>query len=525
MTATRLALCPLEDRTVPAATGFGTGVTGPIPVTAGLIGPGLPGFNAPPSNLFVGGVPDGTGTLFVPTTNLNGYATPGTVQQLIPGFAGSVRTALGDVNGDGIPDMIGGAGPGGQRFVVYDGATNATLADFLPFEDSFAGGVYVSAGDINQDGRADVVVTPDRTGGPRVSVFNGADLAVGNTVRVADFLGLADRAGVIDTAFRGGARTAIADVNGNGFQDVIVAAGFGGGPRVTIWDGGNLPPLGVAPSAVTTTTGIAATPGVTAGLGGTSVSGSAAIPAAGSTTLPAARATGSPLVGTTTIPIAGATSLPVAGTAGVPIAGSTTVPLVGTTTLPAAGTAGAPLAGTTILPAAGTATPTTTALISPALPIANFFAFEDTLRNGVFVAGGDINGDGCAGPDLRGRAGWWATGPDRRREQRGPGTTGLQPGRPQPGGLHFGQLLRRGPERPRRCPGRGPRHRRRPVRGRGHGQRTEPGVRCPGLLGDIGPGQLAPAESGSDIRPVQHGSRGRRIRRLEPKSGSRSGVC
>ena len=396
MTATRLALCSLEDRTVPAATGFGTGVTGPIPVTAGLIGPGLPGFNAPPSNLFVGGVPDGTGTLFVPTTNLNGYATPGTVQQLIPGFAGSVRTALGDVNGDGTPDLIGGAGPGGQRVIVYDGVTNATLADFLPFEESFAGGVYVSAGNINQDGRAEVVVTPDRTGGPRVSVFNGADLAVGNTVRVADFLGLADRAGVIDTAFRGGARTAIADVNGNGFLDVIVAAGFGGGPRVTIWDGGNLPSLGVAPTAVPTTTGIAATPGVTAGLGGTPVSGSATIPIAGTSLLPAAGATGSPLVGTTTIPIAGATTLPAAGTAGVPIAGTTNVPLVGTTTLPAAGTAGAPLAGTTILPAAGTGTPTTTALISPALPIANFFAFEDTLRNGVFVAGGDINGDGCA---------------------------------------------------------------------------------------------------------------------------------
>ena len=408
MTATRLALCPLEDRTVPATAGFGTGVTGPIPVTAGLIGPGLPGFNNPPANLLVGGVPDGTGTLFVPNVNLNGYTTPGATRQLLPGFGGAVRTALGDVNGDGTADLIAGAGPGGQRVVVYDGVTNGLLADFLPFEASFAGGVYVSAGDVNQDGRAEVVVTPDRTGGPRVSVFNGTDLAAGNTVRIADFLGLADRSGVLDTAFRGGARTAVADVNGNGFLDVIVAAGFGGGPRVTIWDGGNLPPLGVAPTALTTTTGVAASPGVSTGVVGTTgaptspggttttFAGAASIPGAGTSTLPAAGAAGIPQVGATILPVVSVGVPGSVGTATFPTAGTANLPAAGTSTLPTAGTAGIPQAGTTVLPAAGTGTATTTAFISPALPIANFFAFEETLRNGVFVAGGDVNGDGCA---------------------------------------------------------------------------------------------------------------------------------
>ena len=98
-----------------------------------------------------------------------------------------------------------------------------------PFEAAFTGGVYVAAGDLTGDGVAELVITPDEGGGPRVRVFDGAGFG-----QVADFFG------IDDPNFRGGARAAVGDVNGDGAGDLIVAAGFGGGPRVAGFDGRSL---------------------------------------------------------------------------------------------------------------------------------------------------------------------------------------------------------------------------------------------------------------------------------------------
>jgi len=145
-----------------------------------------------------------------------------------PGNPGGVRVAMADLTGDGIPDIVAGAGPGGTpRVIAYDGNTGAVLFDFLAFEASFAGGVYLAAGDFDADGRADLVVTPDEGGGPRVRVLGGGDPG-----RV-----LADFWGIADPDFRGGVRATTGDVNRDGFADLIVSAGFGGGPRVAGFDG------------------------------------------------------------------------------------------------------------------------------------------------------------------------------------------------------------------------------------------------------------------------------------------------
>jgi hypothetical protein len=144
-----------------------------------------------------------------------------------PSFTGGVRTAAADFNGDGVADIVVGTGPGTATLVrILDGVTGNELFSINPFETTFTGGVYVAAGDLTGKGYPDLVITPDQGGGPRVRVFDGKTFA-----QVADFFG------IDDPNFRGGARAAVGDIAGKGYGDLIVAAGFQGGPRVAGFDG------------------------------------------------------------------------------------------------------------------------------------------------------------------------------------------------------------------------------------------------------------------------------------------------
>jgi hypothetical protein len=170
-------------------------------------------------------------SVFNPDGSVRGTATA------FANFTGGVRVAVADVNGDGVPDTIVGTGPGAPTLVrVLDGKTGAELAILHPFEASFTGGVFVAAADLTGDGKAEVVVTPDEGGGPIVAVYNGAGLAAGQ----GDASQLTRFFGIDDPNFRGGARPALGDVNGDGTPDLLVAAGFGGGPRLAGFDGRSL---------------------------------------------------------------------------------------------------------------------------------------------------------------------------------------------------------------------------------------------------------------------------------------------
>ena len=157
-----------------------------------------------------------------------------------PGFIGEIPVAAGDVNGDGLQDLIAGGGSGGgPRVTVIDGATGSrTLTrtdpttgakitytiDFFAYESTFRGGVTVAAGDVNQDGFADIIIGTGDGGGSRVRVISGID---GKTV-LSDFF-------AYESQFRGGVRVAVGDVTGDGTPDVITGAGMGGGPRVSVF--------------------------------------------------------------------------------------------------------------------------------------------------------------------------------------------------------------------------------------------------------------------------------------------------
>lgn len=143
-----------------------------------------------------------------------------------PRFTGGVRVAVGDVNGDGVPDIITAPGPGGGPDIhVYDGRIGSLFERFFAFAPAFIGGSYVAAGDVNSDGHADIIIGADQGGGPDVSVYSGV-----NGSQLMSFF-------AYDPRFTGGVRVAAGDVDGDGRVEIITGAGPGGGPDVSIFRG------------------------------------------------------------------------------------------------------------------------------------------------------------------------------------------------------------------------------------------------------------------------------------------------
>ena len=78
--------------------------------------------------------------LFDPTTNTQVRA----FLAFDASFKGGVHVAEADVNGDGVPDILTGAGAGGGPHVkLFDGRTGALITEFFAYDPSYTGGTFV----------------------------------------------------------------------------------------------------------------------------------------------------------------------------------------------------------------------------------------------------------------------------------------------------------------------------------------------------------------------------------------------
>lgn len=199
----------------------GTKIAGNVAVNAGVNTYTWSGLNVPPGRYWVyivmndGKSSDGaysTGPVQMSPTETNPYGA----------FMGGGTVASGDINGDNKEESITGAGPGGGPHVrTFDSAGNPG-ASFFAYDPAFRGGVNVAGGDINGDGVDEIITGAGPGGGPHVQIFTGGGNNLGGFF-------------AFDPGFRGGVTVATADVDGNGVDEIIAGAGPGGGPHVRVF--------------------------------------------------------------------------------------------------------------------------------------------------------------------------------------------------------------------------------------------------------------------------------------------------
>jgi len=131
-------------------------------------------------------------------------------------------SGAGDINGDGIPDVITGTkvdhttGPHRGMAEVFSGLDGTILYTWFGSQDTgYFGSAVGAAGDVNNDGRDDVIVGAAAEGGNgRAYVYSGLDGSILHTL-------------VPTSGWEfGGAVDGLGDVDNDGHDDVAVAAPY-----------------------------------------------------------------------------------------------------------------------------------------------------------------------------------------------------------------------------------------------------------------------------------------------------------
>ena len=139
-----------------------------------------------------------------------------------PNFTGPINVATGDINSDGKAEIVTGAGVGGGPHVRVFNIEGQVMFQFFAYETSSRGGVAVAVADVTGTSDEEIITGAGKGQKPVVKVFDrtGKELY--------SFLAYAE-------GFTGGVKVAAGDFDHDGKAEIVTGAGAGGGPHVRVF--------------------------------------------------------------------------------------------------------------------------------------------------------------------------------------------------------------------------------------------------------------------------------------------------
>lgn len=136
-----------------------------------------------------------------------------------------INISLGDIENDGSVEIVTGTENGGGAHVrVFNKDGVLINPGFFAYAKNFRGGVNVSIGDLNGDGIKEIICGAGYGGGPHVRVFNKN----GKLINPGFF--------AYENSFRGGVNVSVADMDGDHIDEIVTGPGLGGSPLARVYD-------------------------------------------------------------------------------------------------------------------------------------------------------------------------------------------------------------------------------------------------------------------------------------------------
>lgn len=128
-------------------------------------------------------------------------------------YTKGVQLASGDIDGDGRKDIITSPNEGGGPHVRIFSEDGMLISHFMAFDAQTRSGVRIAACDVNRDGKDEIIVAAGEGMPPFVRIFHHKSKF---SFGYSEFL-------VYNTSYTGGVYVACADTDGDGFVEIITS--------------------------------------------------------------------------------------------------------------------------------------------------------------------------------------------------------------------------------------------------------------------------------------------------------------